>query len=125
MQNLVEVESHSTLLESHWEQSCGSTCPGSEPEVALQRNPAHTSLHTIKKASYLLAIPLQGGVMNKLAFPPHFLFPVLCACTRLLFFVAGKFWRGAVGMLLWRGSPVRGLIASCLQFAQSKEVLKS
>lgn len=70
MQNLVEVESHSTLLESHWEQSCGSTCPGSEPEVALQRNPAHTSLHTIKKASYLLAISLQGGVMNKLAFPP-------------------------------------------------------
>lgn len=38
-------------------------------EADLQRNPAHTRLH-IKKASYLIVIPVQGGVMNKLSFPP-------------------------------------------------------
>lgn len=61
MKNLVDVESHSTgiamgkILSKHM--------PRLWTEVALQRNTAHTSLYKNKKASYLIAIPLQG-VMN-------------------------------------------------------------
>lgn len=66
-----QVDVESTLLKSQEEECCQSICPGSElNELASQRNTADTSLYKIKKASRLITIPLQGGVMNKLSSPP-------------------------------------------------------
>lgn len=85
------------------------TCPGPElNEPALQRNTADASLYKIKKASCLITIPLQGGVINKLPFPPVCSFgwcvhahawAVVLLCAWEVFLEV----RRAGGMLVWGG----------------------
>lgn len=100
-------------------------------ELALGRNRRVTSQYGAKKASNLIVLPLQGGV-NTLSFPRTCFAGWQCACKCVSsccssWSLAGKlFWGQRWECWWWGGRAGRQrIIASCLQFTQSQEVLKS